>query len=348
MSEYKVIKKFGKVNRSSAQRFKKTSSKPSRAQTALVDRPSRITDQNDFHLIEADVFFAVKDQQLSFDISMLNTFKYITSVEVRKDLKEKVVTLLLESKPNQSISSWHTVAEDLEANESPEVRGWSESLRKFGNRYEAFMKEFAALKKENDLQKRMFLYKMRQQAASRRLYILSTFPAFEIRYRMKKDEIKCSELCYNETFLKEIGYTLENFTSTVLTEGLPKFLVSGSPIEKDIVKGVWENYMVNEAESPEQETEILMKTGYRKKVLFQTLTLVELSENDLILSYILFLKKKGLPYGSYEKEPYAPEFLEILKETDKQKEYLFQNYYGEKFQGLHSNTEKVCKIKELY
>jgi len=290
----------------------------------------------------------VKDDQLSFDISMLNTFKYITSVEVRKDLNEKVVTLLLESKPNQQISSWHTVAEDLEANESPEVRGWSDSLRKFGTRYEGFMKEFEALKRENDLQKRMFFYKMRQQAASKRLYILSTFPAFEIRYRMKKDEIKCSELCYNETFLKEIGYTLENFTSTVLSEGLPKFLVSGSLVEKEIVKGIWENYLVNEAESPEQETEILMKTGYRKKVIMQTLTLVELSENELILSYIVYLKKKGLPFGSYQKEPYSPEFLDILKENDKQKEYLFQTYYNEKFQGLHSNTEKVCKIKEMY
>ena len=72
------------------------------------------------------------------------------------------------------------------------------------------------------MQKKLNLYKMRQQAAFSRLNVLSSYPAFEMRYRMKKDEIKCTELCFNETFLKEAGYNLEHFTSAVLTEGLPQ------------------------------------------------------------------------------------------------------------------------------
>jgi len=72
------------------------------------------------------------------------------------------------------------------------------------------------------MQKKMALYKMRHQAAAKRLYILTTFPALEMRYRMKKDGVKLSELCINETFLKEVGYTIQNFTSTVLNEGLPQ------------------------------------------------------------------------------------------------------------------------------
>jgi hypothetical protein len=27
---------------------------------------------------------------------------------------------------------------------------------------------------------------------------------------------------------------------------------------------------------------------------------------------------------------------------------MFNHYYGENFKGLHSNTDKVCKIKELF
>lgn len=67
---------------------------------------------------------------------------------------------------------------------------------------------------------------MRQQSAAKRVYMLSTYPSFEMRYRMKKDEVKCTELCFNETMLKEAGYTLENFTSTVLSEGLPQYVSS--------------------------------------------------------------------------------------------------------------------------
>ena len=49
----------------------------------------------------------MKDNQIFFDISMMNLFKYITSVEVRKDLSEKIVTLLLEPKIQYPTTSWY-------------------------------------------------------------------------------------------------------------------------------------------------------------------------------------------------------------------------------------------------
>jgi len=170
----------------------------------------------------------------------------------------------------------------------------------------------------------------------------------EIRFRMKKEDIKCTELCLNETFLREAGFTLENFTSNVLTEGLPQFFPPGPRKQgMNALRSFLEHFGESDIESPEQEGELLMKTGYRKKITFRTLSLVELSESDMILSLIVYINTKSLPFGSYQKEPYSANFLEILKEQDKEKEYLFNTYYGEKFQGLHSNTEKVCKIKEL-
>jgi len=38
---------------------------------------------------------------------MINMFKYITSVEINKDLPEKLVTLLLEPKPDFELTSWY-------------------------------------------------------------------------------------------------------------------------------------------------------------------------------------------------------------------------------------------------
>jgi len=73
------------------------------------------------------------------------------------------------------------------------------------------------------MEQRVALFKMKQQSAQRRLFLLSSYPAFELRYRLKKDEVKLTELCLNETFLREIGYTVDNFTNTVLTEGIPQY-----------------------------------------------------------------------------------------------------------------------------
>jgi len=237
---------------------------------------------------------------------------------------------------------------DLENNQTPGVQEWKESLKIFGSKYEGFMNEFEALKKDTSIQRKMMLHKMRNQAAAKRLYILTTFPALEMRYRMKKDSVKLSELCINETFLKEVGYTVQNFTSTVLSEGLPQFFPRRALTRAiGAVKAFMEHYMVNDTEMPAHEAELLMKTGYRKKVVLQTVELVEISDGDLILSFILYVKEKSLPYGSYQIQPFSQDFLEGLQSNDKEKEYLFKNYYGENFQGFHSNTDKVCKIKEL-
>lgn len=347
MIDNKKIKKLEKVNKTSTVRFKKSQLKPPRAQTGVISRPSRTYDESDVYMLESDIVFGMKDEEIVVDVSQLNHFKFITSVEIRKDLTEKMVTLLMEQKQNPAPTSWQTLANDFEKSENPLLKEWTETFQSFGGKYESFLKDFEGLKKENNLQKKLFLYKMRQQSAAKRVYMLSTYPSFEMRYRMKKDEVKCTELCFNETMLKEAGYTLENFTSTVLSEGLPQFFTQNSTGAATNLKGIMENFLVNETELPEQETELLMKTGYRKKVVMQTLILVELSETDLILSIIFSMKSKSLPFGSCEKQPYAPEFLEILKSNDKEKEYLFNTYYGENFQGFHSNTEKVCKIREI-
>jgi len=294
------------------------------------------------------MFFGIKNDEIFFDISMINMFKYITSVEVRKDVSEKLVTVLLESKQTFPQEQAKNIVKDFEHNQSPGVQSWVESLRVFDQKYHSFLEEFEALKKETNMQKKFMLYKMRQQVSAKRLYLLSTYPAFEMRYRMRGDQVKLTELCLNETFLKEMGYTMQNFSSTVLSEGLPQFFpVAPLPHVTNSVKRFMENYMVNESEVEEHEVELFMKTGYKKKVTVQTMTLVELSEGDLILSYVVYMKTKSLPFGSYQKLPYAPDFLEILKERDNEKEYLFSTYYGENIQGLHSNTEKVCKIKEI-
>jgi len=51
--ESKKIKKLEKVNRNSSVRFKKTLLKPSRAPTGQIDRPPRLDDESEVHLLES-------------------------------------------------------------------------------------------------------------------------------------------------------------------------------------------------------------------------------------------------------------------------------------------------------
>lgn len=344
MEESKKIKKLEKVNKGPAFKLKKATIKPRRAQAILVHKPCKLFLPNSLFLMNSDLFFSLKDNKIHFDFSMLNQFKYITSVGIRKDLEEKIVTVLLEHDPNIQSSSWQEIAKQME---DIGKKDWAESITIFGEQCTNFFQTYSKIRKTINLQQKMTLMQIAQQTASKRLFWYSTYPCFELRFRLKESDLKISDMCFNETFIREAGYTLENFPSIVLTEGIPQFFPSDSPALLNSLKLVMENFLTSDFCIYEQETDFLMKAGYLKKIAYETHMLVEISEEDVILSLIFVVKKKSLPTSTYTKENYLPAFLEELKNIDKEKEYLLNTYYGEKFQGLYSNTDKVCKIREL-
>jgi len=55
--ESKKIKKLEKVNRNSSVRFKKSQLKPSRVPVGQIDRPPRLSDDSEVHLLESVSLF---------------------------------------------------------------------------------------------------------------------------------------------------------------------------------------------------------------------------------------------------------------------------------------------------
>lgn len=155
----------------------------------------------------------------------------------------------------------------------------------------------------------------------------------------------------NETFLREAGYPLETFPALALAEGIPQFFPSDSVSFLQSMKTTLEKFLVEEVSIGEQEGELYMKTGYVKKIAFETHCFVEVCETTIVASFILVITKKSDPLPGQKREDlgkeFSEEFLDLQREVDKDKEYLLKTYYGESFVGLYSNNTKVCKIKDL-
>jgi len=198
-----------------------------------------------------------------------------------------------------------------------------------------------------NLQQKLILAQSAKDSIAKRIHIFSTFPAIEMRFRMKDGVIGIGELCMNETFIREAGYTLDNFPTIVLNEGIPQFFPENSKALLNSLKTAMDNFLIGPVSLQEQETDFLMKAGYKKKVAFETHVLIEMTEEDVVISLILAITKKSFPIEMYEKKDYNEEFLETLKVFDEEKEYLLNTFYGEKFQGVYSNTGKVCKLRDL-
>jgi len=150
-------------------------------------------------------------------------------------------------------------------------------------------------------------------------------------------------MCFNETFVREAGYTLENFPNIVLGEGIPQFFHYDDSAHLQN----WQNFLdsafvADYQELPEITTDLLMKSGYRKKVQAQSFVMKEYQDDDIIIGFFTIIKMKSIPQGSYKKVEYSEEFFSQLEERDKEKEYMLNTYYNDDYKGLFSNRDKVC------
>jgi len=143
-----------------------------------------------------------------------------------------------------------------------------------------------------NMQQKMILAQSAKESITKRIQLFSTYAAIEMRFRMKDGIIGIGELCMNETFIREAGYTLDNFPTIVLNEGIPQFFPENSKALLNSLKTAMDNFLTSPVSLPEQETDFLMKAGYKKKVAFETHVLVEMTEEDVVVSLILAITKK--------------------------------------------------------
>ena len=52
--------------------------------------------------------------------------------------------------------------------------------------------------------------------------LFEKYPCIVFNSSKQSSSSKLKEICFNEQYLSELGYSLETFASTVLQEGLPK------------------------------------------------------------------------------------------------------------------------------
>lgn len=61
-----------------------------------------------------------------------------------------------------------------------------------------------------------------EETEKKKNQLLEFFPCFYIKFRFESSHIHITEISLNELLLKELGYTLDTFVTTVFQEGLPQ------------------------------------------------------------------------------------------------------------------------------
>jgi len=52
--------------------------------------------------------------------------------------------------------------------------------------------------------------------------LFENYPCIQTKYRLKNHQNQLTEILINEMFLMDLGYNVESFADTVLSEGIPQ------------------------------------------------------------------------------------------------------------------------------
>jgi len=53
--------------------------------------------------------------------------------------------------------------------------------------------------------------------------IFEDYPCVQLKFRLKNHDNMLNEIIFNETFIDELGYSMDAFVTLVLQEGLPQY-----------------------------------------------------------------------------------------------------------------------------
>lgn len=74
---------------------------------------------------------------------------------------------------------------------------------------------------KSDQRKRFFVH-VTEETEKRKQEILENFSCFQLKFRLKNHQNQLKEVLFTESFVKGMGYSIEEFASLIQQEGLPQ------------------------------------------------------------------------------------------------------------------------------
>lgn len=75
---------------------------------------------------------------------------------------------------------------------------------------------------KSDQRKRFFI-NVTDQTEKQRKELLETYPCFELKFRLRNHQNQLKEVRFTESFVDATGYSVEEFASLILQEGVPQY-----------------------------------------------------------------------------------------------------------------------------
>jgi len=183
--------------------------------------------------------------------------------------------------------------------------------------------------------------------------LFETYSCIQSKYRLKNHQNQLNEIIFSEGFLREIGYSLEEFAHIVLEEGIPQLLLFNDHPNDSGIKELMKRYFTlgpQDYETPEFESLLRLKHGYVRKIKYKVFYLMNYENNSFGLDSILAILSKEEPYLGHpnpENLPIKKGFMQTMNLRAKESEYFLSSYYNLSFPRKFENMHKICRVREI-
>jgi hypothetical protein len=304
------------------------------------------------HYLFGDMPVILVDQTLVMDLSLLNEFKAFRDLQAVRMYTQKVLVIKVEDRGTRDFSAWTRLVTELRRTQNSELMDWARVIQTYCQKYQRILGRQCRKKPKSDLRRNYFM-QVNEDTEKKKKELFENYPCIQTKYRLKNHQNQLTEILINEMFIKDLGYNVESFADTILSEGIPQIMSNEYNTSSRYLRTLFEKYFTlgpTNNESPELESLLSLRHGYVRPIRYKVHYLMNYENNSFGIDMIISIVAKGEPFmvqHESKEDEINSEFLLNMTEKEKESEYFLNSYYSTSFIWEYTNLSRICKIKEL-
>jgi len=258
-----------------------------------VDSSTRLLNSNNIHLIAGNIGLVEINRQIYLEPGYVNMLYAVQDVRIDQRPGNSIIRMNFQVSNKNNLMPWEYTVKRLESYGDLNLATWAYKIK---NYYAKHMTAMANYYDIMNMKSTSQLIEMKE--ASEKLYqeIESERSFFMARYLAKIDSIELVSASYDEGFLKELGFDIQNFSSWTLSNGLPKMLEQDCSIGMKFAQLFLNSKMTDYKsiqKEPQHLNSLVDRNGGKKLRGLQTILVTEYAEEGIYLSaYCTLLKEQ--------------------------------------------------------
>ena len=325
---------------------------PEECNYQLIPCPLKFIYTCNIYRIYGDINLREHEGTLITDTTLLNHRLSCKDIQIIDGQDHKMVQLTLDINFQFQLPPWQLVTAKLRESESTELVRWANIIENYTLRYENMLRSFsnreANLNGEEEERLKIVDFESRKKLQK----FFKKYACINFKTKFKNNNMHVTEICLNDKYLNELGYSIDSFTLTVLREGVPHLV----PVNNThTVQALMENYHnvenSSEYKTAEFNSSLTVKNGYSRRIKYKVYYLPTFE--DGFIGYDCFVPitgKESPTYLSSENPSYCSlnkQFLDQMLTQEKESDGFLKKFYNTSIQQKYTTMDKVCKVKEL-